>query len=252
MYMRFLRIRVAEERLWDFQHFYKERVVPALEAMPGCLFASLLQPAVPGGECVSMTLWKNPESARSYEDGELFAELLDESRRLLTVQGADARIRARTSPPKAPRAEGYRVVTGEGGLTPDSPSADRLHVRIVTLMVKDEQTAVLAERFRKKIVPSLMALKGCVGAFLVKGADRPTQALSITLWEREEDAVRYELSGTFDALTAKLADTLSGIYLWKHSLSAETEAERGEVTGDDLHIDRYSLAVGWLYPAKKE
>ena len=86
MYMRFLRIRVVEDKLWEFQRFYRERVVPALEATPGCLLASLLQPAVPGGDCVSMTLWKNPEAAESYESGEIFAGLLKESRRLLTVR----------------------------------------------------------------------------------------------------------------------------------------------------------------------
>lgn len=250
MYMRFLRIRVSEDKLWDFQRFYRERVVQALKSTPGCLFSSLLQPAVPGGECVSMTLWKDPESAQAYESGDLFAELLHESRKLLSYRSGEVQSRSGRTPAKAPRAEGYRVVTGEGGMTPDSPSADKLHVRIVTLMVKEDQAAALAQRFRKEIVPSLVALKGCVGAFLVEGAERPSQALSITLWEREEDAVRYELSGTFDALTAKLKDTLSGIYQWKHSLSAAVEKE--EVTGADLHVDRYSLAVGWLYPAREE
>lgn len=249
MHMRFLRIRVAEEKLWDLQRFYRERVLPALESAPGCLFASLLQPALPGGECVSMTLWKDPESARSYQVGEVFEELLEESRRLLSTKGGGGGAEVGGAPRRVPKPEDYEVVTGEGGPTPESPSADKLHVRIMTLMVKEERAADLARRFRTEIVPALVSLKGCVGAFLVAGADRPSQALSITLWEREEDAVRCELSGTFDALTAKLKEDLSGIYQWKHSMSSSLD--RGAVTSADLHVDRYSLAVGWLYPARK-
>ena len=240
MFMRFMRLKVREDRTWDLQRFYRERVVPALQTTPGCVFASLLQPAVPGGECVSMTLWSGPEFAQAYESGGLFRELLDEAGRYLVREGEAAR---------SPGVETYHVVTGRGPGAEQSASP-RLHVRIVTLMVRDGQSAALADRFRLEIVPALLAVRGCAGAFLVEEADRPNQALSITLWERDEDAVRYELSGAFDALTSKLNESLSGLYLWRHSLAATADHEA--VTGGDLHVDRYSLVVGQLFQENME
>ena len=39
------------------------------------------------------------------------------------------------------------------------------------------------------------------------------------MWSREEDAIRYGLSGEFERLTLRLKDTFSDLYQWNVALS---------------------------------
>ena len=83
MYMRFVRLKIKEEKVWDARTFYTERVFPSLETVDGCRFAGLLQGNIHGGDYISMTVWTSAEAAREYERGGLFDRLLDESDELL-------------------------------------------------------------------------------------------------------------------------------------------------------------------------
>ena len=44
------------------------------------------------------------------------------------------------------------------------------------------------------------------------------------MWAREEDAVRYGLSGEFERLTVRLKDTFSDLYQWNIALSGDPES----------------------------
>lgn len=245
MFMRFLRLKVREEWLGELQRYYTERVVPALAGTPGCLYVSLLQPSVPGGECLSVTLWRSREDAEAYDRQGTFRELLAGSLKYLAAAGVPP---PPGDPTKTAQLETYDVMESEGG--PGEGASASLHVRIVNLDIRDGKGGELAEIYRKEISPAVLAAPGCLGAFLVEGAGRPNRALSITLWRRDEDAVRYEIGGTFDKLTTRLQDVLSGYYLWKHSFSAQ--AEGTPLTGGDLRVDRYSLVVGQTFPDGEE
>jgi heme-degrading monooxygenase HmoA len=248
MFMRFLRLKVKEEKLRDLQRFYRERVVPALHTTPGCIFASLLQPGTPGGDCISLTLWRGPEYAEAYESGGLFQTLLDECTPFLTLAtewkvkltesaGPEVQIRA-----KPPEVEAFHVSSGQGKPALGTTRPTRLHLRIVSLLVQEDQTGTLAARYQEEIVPELLQAKGCIGSFLVEGVDKPNHALSVTLWERDEDAVRYELTGAFRALMRRLSDILADLTQWRMSLvSGGGEAGPAHAT---LDVDKYSIVVG--------
>jgi heme-degrading monooxygenase HmoA len=244
MYMRFLRLKVREEWLGELQRYYTERVVPALRGTPGCMYASLLQTAAPVGPCVSLTLWRDAASALAYESGSLFSELLAECSRFLD---GSAPVRA-ASPGTAGRsaAEGYELLEGPAPDLSSGLEHRRLHMHVVALLVQEGKSDLLAELYRREVAPALEGLKGFVGAFLVEASDKPNQALSLTFWDRDGDAIRYELSGAFDSLTSKLQEALSSLYLWKHSLRATSDA--GEITTGDLRVERYTLVVGELFP----
>jgi hypothetical protein len=62
------------------------------------------------------------------------------------------------------------------------------------------------------------------------------------VWDSEEDAIRYELSGAFDDLTAKVSEFFSGLYQWKLSLGPSQD--RSTVTGKDLDVRGFQVVTG--------
>ena len=83
MYLRFVRLILRESVEAKFAEFYRARVIPALEATDGCLFAGLLTPWR-GEAHQSLTLWESPEQARAYEASPLYQRLLREAEPFLS------------------------------------------------------------------------------------------------------------------------------------------------------------------------
>lgn len=239
MYMRLLRVAVPEEHLGSLRSFYLERVLPSLAEMPGCEYASLLEPSLPGGHCLSLTLWRDQRAADDYEHSGLFDTLLEEVRPVLG-QGAEASAETPVAgDPSSPELEEYELVAGSRDLPVDTTRSP-LHLRLVSMLVQSGRQAEIAALYRDDIVPALERIEGCLGAFLLQGIDRPDHTLSVTLWERDEDAVRYELSGAYDQLVGRLRGVLSGLYQWR--LSQVTGAV-AEVGGGHLDVHRYRVVA---------
>jgi heme-degrading monooxygenase HmoA len=247
MFMRLVRFALPDDKLWEVRRVYDERVIPALQGTDGCVFASLLQPTRgPGTDGLSLTLWESREKAEAYEASGLFDRLLDEIddaldsttewRAELSTPGAVG-----PSPAKDPEVEAYSVVRAADAAAFDAGSAG-LFLRIVSVAVEPGRLEEFERRYEEAVAPALLATPGCRAAFLVRGIETPSRALSITLWEREEDAIRYELSGKFDDLTAELRELFSGLYLWKLSLAPSQR--RAGVSGEDLDVGSYHIVTG--------
>jgi heme-degrading monooxygenase HmoA len=247
MFMRFVRFKVKEGKHWDFAHFYEDRVIPAMQETDGCLFASLLQPSGEEDESVSMTMWRSRELAEEYEKSGLYDQLLDESDEFL-AEASEWRVRLAgdpggTVPPlQDPEIEAYPVEVAGFSNGADTFSSRGIYLRIVAARVEAGKFADLKERFNDEIKPELLKTKGCRAVFLVEGIEARSRALSVTVWDSEEDAVRYEMSGSFDELTAKVSEFFSGLYQWKLSLASEGEGET--VSGKDLDVRGYQLVTG--------
>jgi len=247
MFMRFVRLKVKEGKVWEYGRFYEDRIIPALQETEGCLFASLLQPAGDEDECVSMTMWTRQELAEAYEASGLYDQLLDESDDYL-ADATEWRVRLAgdpggTVPPlQDPEIESFPVEVA--GLTDeeDDFSQRRLYLRIVAARIDAGRFGELRERFEKEVKPELLATKGCRAVFLVEGVGGRSRALSVTVWDSEEDALRYEMSGAFDEYTARVSEFFSGLYQWKLSLAPS--GERDEVSGKDLDVRGYQLVTG--------
>ena len=76
--------------------------------------------------------------------------------------------------------------------------------------VQPEKWDDLIDLYESAVFPKVRSMQGCRAVFLVESMHDPDQALSVSIWNREEDAIRYEMSGTFDDLTRRLKDTLEG------------------------------------------
>ncbi|HVS01532.1 MAG TPA: antibiotic biosynthesis monooxygenase [Thermoanaerobaculia bacterium] len=242
MYVRFVRLRVREGEEERFRRYYDERVLPALQATEGCLYAALLRPWR-GEDHQSLTIWESAEKARAYEDGGLYHSLLRGAEPMLAAS-TEWRVRLsddveetgdlqrREIPP-----EGYTLEVG------DAPQAvlhegEPTFVRVVSIHVDPARLDDFVRIYRESVIPVLQGWKGCRGALLVEGARNPGEILSISLWDREEDAVRYELSGEFDRLTYRLKDTFSRVHDWRVSLGT------GQRAGVDTpEVESYHLVT---------
>jgi heme-degrading monooxygenase HmoA len=247
MFMRIVNLKVKQGKQGELARFYEDRVIPALEESKGCLYAALLQPADDDQECISMTFWRSREAAEAYEKSGLFDELLDESDDFL-AEVSEGRVQSSAgsagthSALQDPEVEAYPVEVSAVGEVVDAVGPHRFFVRIVSARVEAGRFEDLKKRYDEEIKPALMATKGCRAVFLVENVKRRSRVLSVTIWDSEEDAIRYELSGAFDQLTAKVSEFFSGLYQWKLSLSSTDGAET--VTGKHLDVRGFQVVTG--------
>jgi len=244
VYLRMLRLRTKPGHSVALRRFYDERVLPVLEATEGCLFAQLLQQSHQAEEFVSMTIWESPEAAQAYERGP-YRQLVKDTAEL-PMERSEWRVKLSDDPEETgelnlvePPKDTYQVEAEDGGL--HTGSAPRLYVRIVVAQVKNERGAEFQQLYREQVAPALKRLNGCRDVLLVKGYRNPDRYLSLSLWEREEDAVRYEISGEFDRLTEVLKDTLTERHAWRLHLAP---SEGGASGGEPVDVKGYRVVSG--------
>jgi heme-degrading monooxygenase HmoA len=242
MYLRILRLLVREGQEAALTRFYQERVIPAMATTDGCRYAGLLAPWR-GEAHQSLTIWESAEAALRYEEGELYPRLLAEVAPLLADR-AEWRFRLARDPletadpaRREPPSEGYRIEADEGSAALDGTGRPPF-VRIVAIRVAPGRLADFVAIYRDQVIPALRAVHGCRGVFLAERAGEAAEALSITLWNREEDAVRYEMSGEFERLTARLKETFSPTYDWRTRLGDEIAG------GGRPEVSSYQLVRG--------
>lgn len=248
MFMRFVKVEVKPDKISEFRQFYKDRILPALKQTDGCLFATLVQQTVRPDDHISLTLWDSPGAAEAYEESGLFHKLTDEAVPLLggsvewKVRLSDELTYEYEGETKGPQVEAFRVKSGDRKVLPDKEAPSRLYVRLVAAKVKQGKAKELEARYRDEVLPALQTVEGFRGGFLVEGFQRPGDWISITIWDREEDAIRYELSGTFEELAGKVSDLLSTTHQWRMSL---TSADSGDkAASDDLTVTGYHVVTG--------
>lgn len=245
MFLRIVRLQVREAEEAAFTRFYEERVIPALDATAGCVYAGLLAPWR-GEAHLSLTIWDSEESARHYEEQGLYHRLLAEAAPHLS-ESTVWHVRLATDPLETSdpsRREipstGYNVETQDGSEAMGGGGHSSF-VRILSLRVDPDHLDEFVAIYREKVIPALHAVAGCRGVFLAAGAHDPNGVLSITLWNREEDAVRYELSGISEQLTSQLRATISPVYDWRLTLEAAGSAG---AAGSGLAVSSYQLVRG--------
>ena len=143
---------------------------------------------------------------------------------------------------KGPLVEAFRVKSGDRKSLPDKEQTPRLYVRLVAAKIKQGKTKELEERYQEEILPALQSVEGFRGGFLVEGFQNPGNCVSITIWDREEDAIRYELSGLFEELAGKVSDLLSSTHQWRMSLTSTARADKA--VSDDLTVTGYHVVAG--------
>jgi len=230
MFVRFVRLRVKEGQEGAFADWYRERVIPALSQMQGCEFAGLLTPWR-GEDHRSLTIWRTKGAAAAYERGGLYHELLREAEPMLSSR---AGWRTRPGPDSADSTEavvreippeGFVVDAGDGAVGRLGKEVDNAFVRIVSIRVAPDRIGEFVSAYSNLLLPALRRQSGFRGGLLAEDTGDEGACLSITLWEREEDAARYEMSGSFAELTDSIKEMFSPIYTWPAALGGKREED---------------------------
>lgn len=84
-----------------------------------------------------------------------------------------------------------------------------MHGRVVRVNVRPGALPEAIGIYRESVVPAALQQKGFRGALLFTNPDT-NMAISITLWDTEDDLARGQESGYYQAQIAKFADQLAG------------------------------------------
>ena len=183
---------------------------------------------------------RDPRRRQAYD------RLLDESDEMLAdaaggKTGSPGEASQGSQPMYDPEVEGFPFeLVGDPDVL-DGGVRGHLFLRIVAARVEPDRFDALRERYETEIVPELLDTPGCRAAFIVQGIKARSRALSVTIWESEEAAVRYEISGKFEELTTRISDFFSGLYQWKLSLAA---ADPDKLARSEVEISGYHIVTG--------
>ncbi len=84
-----------------------------------------------------------------------------------------------------------------------------MHARITTAQIKAGKMEDTLAIWRDSVAPIAKEQKGFTGAFVL--IDRATdKAMSIALWQTEDDMEALEISGLYHEILAKFGDVLDG------------------------------------------
>jgi len=230
MYVRFVRLRVRDGKETAFAGWYRERVLPELAAMPACLYAGLLSPWR-SDDHLSLTIWRNAGAAAAYERSGVYHALLREAEPMLSERtawqrraGADSGVPQEAEVREIP-PDGFVVDAGDGAAGRLGTALATAFVRLVSVRVDPDRVGEFVTAYSNRILPTLRQQPGFRGGLLAESRSGDGVCLSVTLWQREEDATRYEMSGAFRQLTDDVKETFSAVYTWQSALAGRSDRD---------------------------
>ncbi|MCK4836931.1 MAG: antibiotic biosynthesis monooxygenase [Candidatus Aminicenantes bacterium] len=100
-----------------------------------------------------------------------------------------------------------------------------MYMRLLQVKVKPEGLELARDYYESTVVPRLRTIKGCQFARLIQNRSEPSNIISMTLWENQEDAEAYQKSPVYEQLMAEFSDFLDESSVWKIQLSEKMELE---------------------------
>jgi quinol monooxygenase YgiN len=248
MYMRLVHMKVKSDRLGEHHKMYDEEVIPALQKVPGCLFANLIESEDHPGDCISMTLWTTKDQAEQYGRSDKFKELLQQAAPFLadssewkihlsedlTLQYEEVK--------EEPVVDAYEVTAGERAEGASRKQSTALFIRIVSPQIREEKHEEFKNIYVNEILPALRQVKGCRYAYLTENAKEKNRIISLTIWDSKQDAEAYEQSGLFESLKTKIEHTFAEIYQWKMQLEKDSGGQ--VVTSEEMTVGGYKVVAG--------
>lgn len=248
MFMRLVQVKVKDGRSDGLQQHYRQRIIVALEKVTGCRYAGLMRSVHHSEECISLTLWDNESDAEAYERSGLFESLLHETRPFL-LESSESRLQLSQDltleyvpVPEEPVVSKFPVTERSDALPSEQEQHGPLWVRIVSLKLRRGKRGEFERHYREQVIPALRKVKGCRYIYLAERFGREDEVLSVTSWERREDAEAYEESGLFARLLRSQGDVLSDLYHWK--LQEEKKKGALSATSDDPTVEQFDVVAG--------
>jgi heme-degrading monooxygenase HmoA len=243
-----LQVTVNPDRVAELQAMYETGVIPRLQSTPGCLYVGLTKSVREADEYLSLTLWESKEHAERYEKSGLFQELLEAASPFLAgtsewrLHLSKDNVLEYEPVPVEPVVHAYSIAEQQATTVMPAKRVGALFVRIVSPQVRPGMLEEFKRVYTAEVIPVLRQAEGCLYAALTENANDSEHPISLTVWNSLLDAERYEQSGAFSSLTAKVAHTFSGVYQWKMQLEKETKVH--STTSDDMAVSGYQVVTG--------
>lgn len=245
MYMRLVRIKAKIDVLTGFVSYYETKIIPTLERVNGCHYAGLMQSVLHPDQCLSLTMWNSWADAEAYEQGGVFASLLDESKPYF-LESSEFQIRLSenltleyTPVPEEPVVSAMPVIASN---TRQLHTGAARWLRTVALKIRPGKVEEFRQIYVDQVIPALRDVQGCRYIYLTEDPEKPDEVISITSWESEQDAKRYEQSGLFQKLLESQKDLLTDLYQWKRE--QEKDHVSRVATSEDLMVEQYTVLIG--------
>lgn len=98
-------------------------------------------------------------------------------------------------------------------------------MHLIQLKVKPEALALSREYYDSRALPMLHRVKGILFARLIQNRNVKNELISMTLWDKKEDAEAYQDSSVFRQFMAEYTPYLAESSEWKVQLSEKGEIE---------------------------
>jgi heme-degrading monooxygenase HmoA len=254
MFMRLVQFKIKTDQLSGLRQEYETVVVPALGDIDGCRFAGLIHSARNPDECMSLTLWNTPDHIEAYERSGKYAELLkglepyfsDSSK--WKIQLSEDSTLEYAPVPEEPVVHANPIGAAMDNNAPGQLPRDTMYLRIVYITIKPGMLDEFRTIYNEEIIPTLRSVQGCRIAYLTESIENREQIYSVTIWDSQADAEKYETSGQFDELTGKIRHTFSELFQWKMELDKQVGGQTA--TSEDLTIESYAIVTGRNFDLK--
>lgn len=248
MYMRIAHAGIKSDSLSDIKEAYDKKIIPRLEEIAGCLYICIIVKEPHQDEGFSISLWDSLEHIEAYEQSGQYQENVEELRPYFS-DSSEQKIQLSkdlkleyVSVPEEPIVKSYASLAQISSKTPGRGETLLTNLRLVTVKIHPGKIEEFTRLYSEKIIPVLKNVKGCLYAFLIKGLEERSEAISITFWDRKADMENYERSGLFDELNNKVKHLYTDLYRWK--MAHEKDTDKKIITSDDLTINYFSLLTG--------
>jgi quinol monooxygenase YgiN len=248
MYLRFVEVKVRPESIPEVRKLYENKVIPALQGVEGCLYASLVRAEHHVDECVSMTLWRRREDAEVYERSGLFQQLMNEGKPFLSgasewkIALSEDFTVAYEAVTEEPVISAYELPQLDAAVVLSDKSFASLYVRIVSPQLRAGQLDEFKRIYTAEILPALRHVKGCRYVYLMDNLKKTNEVISLSIWDRRQDAEAYEGSGLFQELVAKVEHTFAEVHQWKMQLARQTHSR--SLTSEEMTVEGYTVVTG--------
>lgn len=248
MYMRFVNVKYQSEALSKIREIYDKTIIPQLEKTEGCLCVCAVASDKDPEDGISLTLWKTPEHAKTYEESGAYTELLQKVKPYLAdttewrVQLSKEMTVEYQPVEKEPEIETYTSAVQSGTDLPDHDTSGHMYLRVVSVQLQPGKLDEFKIIYKKEILPALQKLEGCRFAFMTRSSENENMVVCVSLWNSKQDADAYEKSGLFDKFRGKTKHTFSELYQWKMALEKEYDAR--VMTSEDVRLNTYRVVIG--------
>lgn len=100
-----------------------------------------------------------------------------------------------------------------------------MYMRLRQIMVNPDFDMQFQHFYRFTVIPELQNMEGCRLVNLIKSSDQPGEFISLTLWEKQEQAENYVKSNVYKKLSDDIKPFLSQSNEWKIELSENLQLE---------------------------